>query len=201
MNKINLSHASKRAFTLIELLTVIAIIGVLAGILIPTVGIVQRKASEATSKARISQYLTAIQSFKGEYGYYPFLADLNSNGELDLSVVANSTTFVETLSAREISNSSQSTAGAGNRRRIQFYNFAEGEISDGQEQPSISADTVVDSFGNNAIRIVIDSDSDGVVTVPDPDAFGTTTKQVRASVTAYVLENDSLGFPQYYLYE
>lgn len=198
MNRSRLSHARNRAFTLIELLTVIAIIGILAGILIPTVGVVQKKAAIATSKARLSQYLTAIQSFKGEYGYYPFSSSLDSNGALDLSDTAKSEVFVETLSAREIDNPATSTAGEGNRRRIQFYNFSEDEISDGVD---VAANTVIDSFGNNNIRIVIDADNDGVVTVPDPDGSSSSTKEIRASVTAYVLENSSLGFPNYYIYE
>ncbi|MFT4901092.1 MAG: prepilin-type N-terminal cleavage/methylation domain-containing protein [Lentimonas sp.] len=191
--------ARKRAFTLIELLTVIAIIGILAGILIPAVGAVKKKALVATSKAKLSQYLTSIQSFKGEYGYYPFSTRLNSDHELDLSTVANSKTFVETLSARDINNPTQSTAGDGNRRRIQFHNFTEDEITDGRDQSSIVANTVVDSFGNNKIRIVFDHDNDGQVRVPDPD--GGLKKDIRASVAAYTEANDDLGSPAYYLYE
>jgi len=191
----------KHGFTLIELLTVIAIIGILAGILIPTVGQVKKQASIATSKAKLSQYLTSIQSFKGEYGYYPFLTLLNSKHELDLSDAAMSKSFVETLSAREIDNPTTTTAGDGNRRRIQFYNFTEDEISDGTDHTSVLANTVIDSFGNSAIRLIFDHDSDGLVTVPDPDGSFSDTKDIRASVTAYVIADSSNGFPSYYLYE
>ena len=65
-------------FTLIELLMVIAIIGILAGILIPTVGAVRTQANLAASKAQLSNYVTAITMFKGEYGYYPF-SDAQTN--------------------------------------------------------------------------------------------------------------------------
>ena len=44
-----------RAFTLIELLTVIAIIGILAAILIPTVGAVRVQAKQATCVSNLRQ--------------------------------------------------------------------------------------------------------------------------------------------------
>lgn len=186
-----------RAFTLIELLTVIAIIGILAGILIPTVGLVKQKATIATSKARISQYLSAIESFKGEYKYYPFSAELDGLGKLDLSVVAKSKIFIETLSARDVSDPSATVSEGGNRRRIQFYTFTEDEIDDGTE--ASAADTVIDGFGNNKIIIVFDHDDDGEVTVPDPNGSG--TKDIRSPLTAYVEADLAYDYPTYSLYE
>ena len=53
---------------------VIAIIGILAGILIPTIGAVRQQANIAASKAQLSAYVNAIQMFKGEYGYLPFVS-------------------------------------------------------------------------------------------------------------------------------
>ena len=49
------SHSARKAFTLIELLTVIAIIGVLAAILIPTVGAVRKSARSAQAISNIKQ--------------------------------------------------------------------------------------------------------------------------------------------------
>jgi prepilin-type N-terminal cleavage/methylation domain-containing protein len=184
-----------RAFTLIELLTVIAIIGILAGILIPTVGMVKQKATIATSKARISQYLSAIESFKGEYKYYPFSTDLQGQGKLDLSSVAKSRVFIETLSARKLSNSATTVSEGGNRRRIPFYTFTEDEI--GTERGT--RNTVIDGFGNNKIIIVFDHDNDGEVRVPDPNGSG--TKDIRSPLTAYVEGDPAYGYPTYYLYE
>lgn len=59
------------AFTLIELLTVIAIIGILAAILIPTVGTVRESARNSTCKSRMRQWATAFMLYANENrGHY-----------------------------------------------------------------------------------------------------------------------------------
>lgn len=56
-----------RAFTLIELLTVIAIIGILAAIIIPTVGRVRTTAATATSSSNLRQWGMAALTFSQDY--------------------------------------------------------------------------------------------------------------------------------------
>lgn len=62
------------AFTLIELLTVIAIIGILAAILIPTVGAVRERARKAKGASELRQIGTALHLYatenkgRGPYG-------------------------------------------------------------------------------------------------------------------------------------
>jgi prepilin-type N-terminal cleavage/methylation domain-containing protein len=59
------------AFTLIELLTVIAIIGVLAALILPVAGAVRRQATIRTAQAEMAQLETAIDRYKSAYGFYP----------------------------------------------------------------------------------------------------------------------------------
>ncbi|HAZ64670.1 MAG TPA: hypothetical protein DCZ72_13825 [Armatimonadetes bacterium] len=62
---------SRRAFTLVELLTVIAIIAVLAAILLPVFAGVQRRAREAACKANMSEIGVQLRQYKQDYKAYP----------------------------------------------------------------------------------------------------------------------------------
>lgn len=59
-------RSSTSAFTLIELLTVIAIIGILAAIIIPTVGAVREKAQRAVDGNNLREIIKAAQIYAGD---------------------------------------------------------------------------------------------------------------------------------------
>lgn len=181
-------------FTLIELLMVIAIIGILAGILIPTVGAVRKQANIAASKSQLSSYVNAIQMFKGEYGYLPFVTG-SADVELDLSQNATSTEFIETLSGRDASTGAPSSAGGKNRRQIAFHSFSESEFYI-NDSDVVDPTQIADRFNNRNITIVIDGDGDGEVTSKDSKGDD---KDVRALVSAYVEPDESIGAPPYTL--
>lgn len=70
-----------RAFTLIELLAVIGIIGVLAALLIPAIKLALQKVEIAQAQNDVKNIETAVKSFYTEYGKWP-----NGNGgTLDFS--------------------------------------------------------------------------------------------------------------------
>ena len=56
-----------RRFTLVEMLTVVAIIGILAGLIIPTVIIAQNRGRETQAKSDISSIMTALKQLKSDY--------------------------------------------------------------------------------------------------------------------------------------
>ena len=60
-----------KAFTLIELLTVISIIGVLAALILPVAGAVKTQSMIHTAQAEMAQLETAIDRYKSAYGFYP----------------------------------------------------------------------------------------------------------------------------------
>lgn len=183
----NTNRVRKTAFTLIELLAVVAIIGVLAGILIPAVGTVKKKANIAASKAQLANYVNAMQLFKGEYKYFPLVSGTADSYEIELS--SESFDFIQVMSARDPATGDSVSFG-GNRRRIGFYSFAASEFwLDASD--ALSQTQLADRFNNTNIVIVVDTDGNGFVAPSvlaaeeDPE-----DKIIRTNVTAYV-GNDS----------
>ncbi|MHC4500307.1 MAG: type II secretion system protein [Planctomycetota bacterium] len=62
---------TKRGFTLVELLTVLAIITLLVGLLVPSLTMVRRTAKEAKQKAMLASIEAALTAFRNDYGDYP----------------------------------------------------------------------------------------------------------------------------------
>jgi prepilin-type N-terminal cleavage/methylation domain-containing protein len=59
------------AFTLIELIVVIAIIGILASLIFPIVGAVNKRKLIATAQAQLKGVESAIDGYKTKLGFYP----------------------------------------------------------------------------------------------------------------------------------
>jgi prepilin-type N-terminal cleavage/methylation domain-containing protein len=70
-------QAGNRAFTLIELLTVIAIIAILAAITFGVIKGVNERAAIGQAKAELASLAQALESYKMQYGDYPQASDSN----------------------------------------------------------------------------------------------------------------------------
>jgi len=61
----------KLGFTLVELLTVLVIIALLVGVLLPALSLVRNTAKEAKQKVQFATIEQALMAFKSDYGDYP----------------------------------------------------------------------------------------------------------------------------------
>jgi type II secretory pathway pseudopilin PulG len=68
---IDSSSRSKASFTVIEILVVIAIIIILTGLILSTVGYVQKKGARSRAEAEIAAISAALESYKADNGIYP----------------------------------------------------------------------------------------------------------------------------------
>lgn len=156
-------------FTLLELLVVIAVIAILAGILIPATSAVRRAVVKSRTRAQFNQYAVAFEQFKAEYGFYPRMGV--SGGEdsrLNLGESGIDEVFIETFSGRQRNGSQVSSAYAkrANPKRISFYTFSESEFAADESVVcgnTVKQGAIVDGFGNPNIVVVIDSDRNGVI--------------------------------------
>ena len=71
----------KNYFTLLELLTSMAILIILAGLILGSFGFATRIAKKRTTKAQITAIEVALDQYKSEWGFYPESYDYDRNSD------------------------------------------------------------------------------------------------------------------------
>ncbi|MFM8905682.1 MAG: type IV pilin protein [Verrucomicrobiota bacterium] len=158
-------------FTLVELLTVIAIIGILAGVLFPAIGGIRKRATRATSQAAFSQLANGILKYKQTYGFYPDISTspgtyttatdtrhlLNGNA-------AYCNNLVRAMTGKQVNGSALAVADRNrfNRNAEEFYAFAKEDYRD-LTAAMAGNPVLIDRFGNHNIRLIFDTDNNGSI--------------------------------------
>jgi prepilin-type N-terminal cleavage/methylation domain-containing protein len=84
-------YSPLRSFTLIELMAVVAIIGILAGLVLGGAGAVRQRAARGQAKAEIAAIEAGLARYQMDFGGYPVSSNLTPSGS---SYPANPTTYV-----------------------------------------------------------------------------------------------------------
>ena len=79
------------AFTIIEVLIVITVILVFAGLILATSGYVQTKGNRSRAEAEIAAISTALENYKADNGIYPIDAANGTTNTLDARTMFNPT--------------------------------------------------------------------------------------------------------------
>jgi type II secretory pathway pseudopilin PulG len=88
-----MSILRKNAFTIIELLVVISIIIILAGLILSTVGYVQKKGVRSRAEAEIAAMSAALENYKADNGIYPRDATNSTTDNLNARTSGNPTNY------------------------------------------------------------------------------------------------------------
>jgi len=194
------SSFQRRAFTLIELLTVIAIIGILAVVLLPALQGGKTAANRAASETTFRQWATGISAYKAEYKYYPNLGTGTtgtSDSYYDLSSSETAQNLVRALQGRNMDGTelSDSEKKEYNRRGREFCTFPNECFENGDPKTK----KLTDRFGNTHIRIVLDTDNDGSVILRElptktADLGLQPGNKLNAKIVIYTLQRDGSGF-------
>ena len=175
-------QTSRTAFTLVELLTVIAIIAVLMGILFPTINSAIESAKKTQAKNDELQIVNAVKAYYTEYGKYP--VDYNSgNFTYD---GANGNTNDKLFNELRVNQYT-----TNNPRKIVFLEVPDAK-KDGKSgiQQTANAGQWFDPWGNPYI-IRIDTDYDNVIDNPYSQNAG--NSKLNTGVIVYTKGRDGKG--------
>jgi len=181
MNHSSLSPVRCRAFTLVEMLVVIAIIGILASVLLPVLSNAKKKAAIAKAKMEMSQIENAIIAYETEYGRFPSSPGAAAGGVPDFTfgtintganytitngngTDANNAQLVGILMSITNFNNGAATANPNYIRNPKKIEFLSGKISKGNAGaaiPGIGEDGVYRDPWGNPYMVTIDMDYNG----------------------------------------
>lgn len=77
-------RTKRSCFSLVEMLVVMAIIGILAGVGVGAYTVARRKLAQSATQAMLSKIRISLESYKSKYGYYPHQNGIEINFYLDI---------------------------------------------------------------------------------------------------------------------
>jgi prepilin-type N-terminal cleavage/methylation domain-containing protein len=162
-------------FTLIELIVVVAIIIILAGLVLSTVGYVQKKAARSRAETEIAAMSAALESYKADNGAYargPATAMTVGSTIIPANVTDN-------LDAKTKGDPTNTTTPTYGQTSLYLYTQLSGDLAGKQQATSKSYFTFKPQM--------LTTDTNGYVTaIKDPfgNSYGYSTVQQTGTTTA-----------------
>lgn len=135
-------NKNKKGFTLVEILVVLAIVGILLAILVPSVSNIKTSVLKTKSKTQFRQYAMALDAYYQEHEHFPVF--LTEKGEVKVNLKDHGVAFQNALKGK-------------------YHDFAPSEFAGSGEHEG----KIVDAFNNPNIYILVDSNEDGMLETPE----------------------------------
>jgi prepilin-type N-terminal cleavage/methylation domain-containing protein len=163
-------RGSRAAFTLVEMLVVIAILGILMAMMVPAAGLIVRRARVSRTKGDAGIVVTAMLKYNSEYNRWPPDYMPAGTGDTDRN-------WAEIMSAAV-------TNRVSNFKHITFFQPGGGALGTAtlpNGNPNPHAGAFVDAWGN-PFRFVLDVAGTGQLNNPNVDVGG---NPIRGRVLAW----------------
>ena len=195
------THSRRAAFTLVEILVVITVIGILIGLLAAGVVPALRRTNEFTIQSEILQMERAIEQFHTKYGFYPpsFVRVLNNDFDGDGNVnepyedqLAFLLQYVNRISPNHVESISDPATQMWWDNIGSNLDFAEGEdltfwlagLSKNKQFPLSDTAAEREVFYEFKTSQTLDTDGDGILSYIQPKG---------AEVPYLYIDNESSG--------
>ncbi|MDP0499663.1 MAG: type II secretion system protein [Verrucomicrobiota bacterium JB022] len=159
--------ASKGGYSLLELVGVLAVLGVLLSFAIPAISGSQRAAKVEHTRAQFARLSLAVEAYRGYYGRYPALAET-----ADVSLAGQEALLLESLLGYGLDGGEM--AAAARALNPQARNFLQLAADDLEEDGRWT-----DAFGNHRWHYVWDHDRDGWIELAELTNVPEASRPVR----------------------
>jgi prepilin-type N-terminal cleavage/methylation domain-containing protein len=192
MKRLTRSSASS-AFTLVELLVVMGIIAVLAGLAFPAIGGAIKAAKRTQASTMISNLKVAVTAYNTEYGTWPVPS--GTTADYQLSTTALWADFCTMLNGNRNLTSSATvtpTTFSSNTRSLVFMEFNKKDLDNGFTY--VADPTIGKTVTDRSYRMFLDGGYANYVTVILGTDVADTTKSVTVnSGVALFSRNEANG--------
>lgn len=161
----------KKGFTLVEMLVVIAILGILMSMMVPAAGVIMRRAKNSNARGDAGVVVATLMKYRMEYNRWP-----------PLTAVGPDQYYTDKSWVDVMSPAPDSPRTTANFNLIVFFEGGGGALA----KDGANAGAFVDPWGNPFIYQV-DVDGDGEIPSPDPDATG----PIHATAIAWSAGSDA----------
>ena len=156
----------KKGFTLVEMLVVIAILGILMAMMVPAAGMILKRAKVSQAKTDARVVATVLMKYYAEYNRWPSIATNSASQHL------TDKDWVTVMSPAPSHDGDSS--GGDNFKRIIFFEPSAGALA----TEGLDAGAFVDPWGK-PYEYLVDQDHNGLITSPE------NSKEIRADVLVW----------------